>query len=59
MSLVGEVEGPGKSIPATLGYLSNPEELSMLQDTEYQERLALALYQGVRGFAKAKKETVK
>lgn len=44
------------TVQVELGYLSHPEELKNLQDAAYQERLAQALYQGIRGYAKAKKE---
>jgi len=46
------------TVQVELGYLSHPEELKSLQDDEYQERLAQALYQGIRYYAKAKKESV-
>ena len=39
-----------------LGYLSNGEERALLQDTQHQERLAVALYQGLQQFATASKE---
>ncbi|NOY14499.1 MAG: N-acetylmuramoyl-L-alanine amidase [Deltaproteobacteria bacterium] len=44
------------TVQVELGYLSNPEELAELQDETYQERLAQALYQGIRSYAKSKKE---
>lgn len=44
------------TVQVELGYLSHPEELRALQEGEYQERLAQALYQGIRSFAKSKKE---
>lgn len=44
------------TVQVELGYLSHPEELKSLQDDQYQERLAQALYQGIRGYAKSKKE---
>ncbi len=44
------------TVQVELGYLSHPEESLSLQDNEYQERLAQALYQGIRSYAKSKKE---
>ena len=44
------------TVQVELGYLSHPEELQKLQENTYQEQLAQALYQGIRSYAKAKKE---
>jgi N-acetylmuramoyl-L-alanine amidase len=44
------------TVQVELGYLSHPEELTALQDDGYQERLAQALYQGIRNYARLKKE---
>ena len=44
------------TVQIELGYLSNPEELAQLQKSDYQERLAQAIYQGVRHFAELEKE---
>lgn len=44
------------TVQIELGYLSHPDELNNLQDGDYQERLAQALYQGIRSYAKSKKE---
>jgi len=44
------------TVQVELGYLSHPEELNNLQDGDYQDRLAQALYQGVREYARLKKE---
>ena len=44
------------TVQVELGYLSQPDELQKLQDNAYQEQLAQALYQGIRRFAKSKKE---
>lgn len=45
------------TVQVELGYLSHPEELAMLANKKYQDRLAQALYQGVRRFAELKKES--
>ncbi|SHI73791.1 N-acetylmuramoyl-L-alanine amidase [Malonomonas rubra DSM 5091] len=57
-SLLSLGRGDLPTVQVELGYLSHPEELKSLQDDEYQERLAQALYQGIRYYAKAKKESV-
>ncbi len=44
------------TVQVELGYLSNPGEREKLAQGDYQERLAQALYQGVRQFAELKKE---
>lgn len=44
------------TVQIELGYLSHPDESLELQDETYQERLAQALYQGVRSYARSKKE---
>lgn len=41
------------SVPAVIvecGFLSNPEETSMLTDSNYQKRLAFAISQGIAGY---------
>ncbi len=55
-SLLSLGRGGLPTVQVELGYLSHPEELKSLQDDDYQERLAEALYQGVRYFAMSKKE---
>jgi N-acetylmuramoyl-L-alanine amidase len=45
------------TVQVELGYLSHPEEAARLADNQYQDRLAQALYQGVRQFAELQKET--
>lgn len=45
------------TVQVELGYLSNPDEAAALQSADYQERLALALYQGIHRYAEQKKET--
>lgn len=55
-SLLSLGRGSLPTVQVELGYLSHPEELNSLQDDEYQERLAQALYQGIRRYAKSKKE---
>ena len=44
------------TVQIELGYLSNPEELNLLQTVDYQNQLVQALYSGVRRFAKQNKE---
>lgn len=44
------------TVQIELGYLSHPQELEKLQNDEYQDQLALALYQGVRHYAEESKE---
>jgi N-acetylmuramoyl-L-alanine amidase len=45
------------SVLAELGYLSNSADLALLQDPDGQERLATALYSGLKNFADERKET--
>jgi N-acetylmuramoyl-L-alanine amidase len=47
------------SVLAELGYLSNPADQALLQDPDGQERLATALYNGLKNFADERKETRK
>jgi N-acetylmuramoyl-L-alanine amidase len=47
------------SVLAELGYLSNPSDQALLQDPDGQERLATALYNGLKNFADERKETRK
>ncbi len=47
------------TVQVELGYLSHPEELARLEDDHYQDRLAQALYQGVRQYAELQKETTR
>ncbi len=44
------------TVQIELGFLSHPEELAQLQTSGYQERLAQAIYQGIRRFAQLEKE---
>lgn len=44
------------TVQIELGYLSNPAESAQLQQAVYQERLAQAIYQGIRRFAELEKE---
>lgn len=44
------------TVQIELGYLSHPQELAQLQTDEHQERLAIAIYQGIRRFAEREKE---
>lgn len=46
------------TVQIELGYLSNSKEAAQLEKADYQERLAQAIYQGVRRFAELKKEKV-
>lgn len=55
-SLLSLGRGSLPTVQVELGYLSHPQELIELQDGAYQERLAQALYQGIRTYAKSKKE---
>lgn len=57
-SLLSLGRGSLPTVQVELGYLSHPEELIALQDEDYQERLAQALYQGIRSYAKSKKERI-
>lgn len=57
-SLLSLGRGSLPTVQVELGYLSHPDELHNLQDGAYQERLAQALYQGIRSYAKSKKETM-
>jgi N-acetylmuramoyl-L-alanine amidase len=45
------------SVLAELGYLSNSADLALLQDPAGQERLATALYSGLKNFADQRKDT--
>lgn len=44
------------TVQIELGYLSNKTESAQLQQAAYQERLAQAMYQGIRRFAELEKE---
>jgi N-acetylmuramoyl-L-alanine amidase len=55
-SLLSLGRGGLPTVKVELGYLSHPEEEKNLQDETYQEQLAQALYQGIRNYAKSKKE---
>ncbi|HEY5674569.1 MAG TPA: N-acetylmuramoyl-L-alanine amidase [Malonomonas sp.] len=44
------------TVQIELGYLSNGKEAALLQKSDYQERLAQAMYQGIRRFAELEKE---
>lgn len=57
-SLLSLGRGGLPTVQVELGYLSHPDELHDLQDGEYQERLAQALYNGIRSYAKSKKERI-
>jgi N-acetylmuramoyl-L-alanine amidase len=46
------------TVQVELGYLSHPEELARLQSDKYQDLVAQALYQGIRRYAKASKESL-
>ncbi len=50
--------GRGKlpTVQIELGYLSHKDESALLQKAEYQERLAQALFQGIRRFTELEKE---
>lgn len=55
-SLLSLGRGRLPTVQVELGYLSHPEELKRLEDDDYQEQLAEALYQGIHDYAKSKKE---
>jgi len=44
------------TVQVELGFLSNPEELQLLQSSDYQNKIVQALYTGIRRFAKQSKE---
>jgi len=45
------------SVMVEVGFLSNPEELALLQDEEYQKKVAFAIYQGMLDYY-VKKDTL-
>jgi len=67
LEVAGIVEAPllplGKgdlpTVLTELGYISNPADQSLLRDPDGQERLALALFKGMKNFADQRKETRK
>ncbi|MFK5927610.1 MAG: N-acetylmuramoyl-L-alanine amidase [Desulfuromusa sp.] len=44
------------TVQIELGYLSNPEELQLLQSSKYQDQIVQALYTGIHRYAKQSKE---
>jgi len=44
------------TVQIELGFLSNPEELNKLQNSDYQNQIVEALYHGIKRFAKLNKE---
>ena len=44
------------TVQIELGYLSHPLDLAQLRTSDHQERLAQAIYQGIRRFAEQEKE---
>ena len=51
-------KGTLPTVQIELGYLSNPEELQQLQNTDYQDQVVQALYNGIRLYAKKSKEKI-
>lgn len=46
------------TVQVELGFMTNPEELALLQSDDYQAQVVEALYAGIRRFAKLNKEKI-